>query len=88
MKKIIVAFAMAALTFGAFARPHGGPGFHGGPRFGCGPRFGGGPRFHHGPGPGFHHVPRHYHHGGFWGRGGRNFWPGFIGGVVGGVVYD
>lgn len=22
----------------------------------------------------------------WWGRGGRNFWPGFIGGVVGGVV--
>lgn len=23
-----------------------------------------------------------------WGRGGRNFWPGFVGGVVGGLVYD
>ena len=43
----------------------------------------------HGPGfgprgPGFHH----HHHGGFWGRGGRHFWPGFVGGVVGGALYD
>jgi len=29
------------------------------------------------------HHP-HYHGG--WGRGGCNFWPGFVGGVVGGVV--
>jgi len=37
------------------------------------------------PGP----YPHHYHHhghGDWWGRGGRNFWPGFVGGVVGGVV--
>jgi len=48
----------------------------------------------HGPGPGCHpcrpgwHRPPpvvHHHHGG-WGRGGRNFWPGFVGGVVGGMV--
>jgi len=41
-----------------------------------------GPGF--GPGPGFHH----HHHGSFWGRGGRHFWPGFVGGVVGGALYD
>lgn len=37
---------------------------------------------HHG---GYHHS---HHHGGYWGRGGRHFWPGFVGGVVGGIVYD
>ena len=47
--------------------------------------FGASARPHHfGPGPGFHH---HHHHS-FWGRGGRNFWPGFVGGVVGGALYD
>jgi len=25
-------------------------------------------------------------HGGWWGRGGCNFWPGFVGGVVGGLA--
>lgn len=35
------------------------------------------------PGP----APMHYrHHHGGWGRGGRNFWPGFVGGVVGGAI--
>ena len=79
-KKQTVAFAFVAiLCAGAcFARPGGGPG----------PR-GGGP---HGGGPGFHRPapppppPRHHSHGGCWGRGGRNFWPGFVGGVVGGAV--
>ena len=72
-KKMIVAVcAMGAMTFGAFAGPHGGPGggFRGGP----------GPAMRGGPGPGGHHG------GGAWGRGGRNFWPGFAGGVVGGIV--
>ncbi len=41
-----------------------------------------------GPGPRVG-GPRIRHHGGsFWGRGGRNFWPGFVGGVVGGVLVD
>ena len=35
-------------------------------------------------GGGYHH---HHHHSG-WGRGGRNFWPGFVGGIVGGALYD
>lgn len=49
-----------------------------------------GPRGHHrgfgrGPHPVRHH--HHHHHGhSSWGRGGRNFWPGFVGGVVGGIV--
>jgi len=33
-------------------------------------------------------APHSHHHGhhDFWGPGGRNFWPGFLGGVVGGAV--
>lgn len=63
------------------ARPHGGP--HGGPGRGHGPvmRVGG---FGHRPPP----VHHHHHSHSVWGRGGRNFWPGFVGGVVGGLVYD
>lgn len=40
------------------------------------------------PGYGFG-GPRHMMHGprgGFWGHGGRNFWPGFVGGVAGGII--
>lgn len=42
---------------------------------------------HHGyrPAPVYHH---HHHDRDMWGRGGRNFWPGFIGGVVGTVAYN
>ena len=71
-KKMIVAVcAVGAMTFGAFAGPHGGPGGPGGFRGGPGPAMhGGGPR----------------HHGGGWGHGGANFWPGFVGGVVGGLA--
>ena len=61
------------------ARPHGGPG----PGRGHGPVMRGG--FGHRPAPAVRH---HHHHGGSWGHGGRNFWPGFVGGVVGGLVYD
>ena len=45
-------------------------GWHGGPRHCWGPR----PHYYH------------HHHGGYWGPGGRNFWPGFVGGVIGGAV--
>jgi len=41
-------------------------------------------------GPGWHPRPYPYHYphcrGDWWGPGGRNFWPGFVGGVVGGIV--
>ena len=37
------------------------------------------------PGPAPMHV-HHHHHGGYWGRGGRHFWPGFVGGVIGGAI--
>ena len=43
----------------------------------------GGPRHHWAPRPVYHHY---HHHGGYWGRGGCNFWPGFVGGVVGGAI--
>ena len=32
------------------------------------------------------HPVRHHHSHSAWGKGGRNFWPGFVGGVVGGIV--
>ena len=46
--------------------------------------------FAHGWHGGYHHHGWHggYHHchGGYWGRGGCYFWPGFVGGVIGGAV--
>jgi len=78
MKKLMVLMAVAACAAGGFAGPHGcGP---------CGPRGPGGCR----PcGPGWGHRPPPGHcHGGWWGRGGCNFWPGFVGGVVGGLTYN
>ena len=44
-----------------------------------------GPRHHYAPRPVFHHH-HHHCHGGYWGPGGRYFWPGFVGGVIGGAV--
>lgn len=40
---------------------------------------------HHG-GYRYHGGFHHHHHGSWWGRGGRNFWPAFAGGVVGGMI--
>ena len=83
-KKMILVFGAILAAGTLMARP--GPGF-GGHRGGFGgPRGGfGGPRpmMHHRPAP----IMHHHHHGG-WGHGGRNFWPGFVGGVVGGVLTD
>ncbi len=80
-KKTILVVALAAVlgTGTCFARPGGGR-HHGGGHRPPPPRhhFHGG---HHGGGR--HH---HRHGGSFWGRGGRNFLPGFIGGVVGGAI--
>ena len=77
--KVAVACAVCVAICGtALAGPRGGH-HHGGP--------GPGPRFH--PAPHFRPAPMHHHrHHGAWGRGGRYFWPGFVGGVVGGVLYD
>ena len=75
MKKLVIAIALVAASTGAFAR-----GWHGGQHHGG---FHRPPPIHHGWHGGYHH---HHYHGGYWGRGGRYFWPGFVGGVVGGVV--
>ena len=71
-RKIVIALCTVGLMAGgAFAYPHHG--WHGG--------------YHHhhgwGPRPHYHH---HHCHGGYWGPGGRYFWPGFVGGVIGGAV--
>lgn len=73
---------MAAVVLTAavsFARPpHGGP-------MGGGSRPGPGPAMHNrGPMPG----PGPRHSGSFWGRGGRNFWGGVVGGIVGTAAYN
>lgn len=39
-------------------------------------------------GHGWHHGPIVHHHHGGWGRGGCNFWPGFVGGLVGGAIVN
>ena len=80
-KVVVAGFACVAICGAALARPHGGFGGHhrGGP----------GPGFHHmGPRHGFGPSFHHHHHHSYWGRGGRYFWPGFFGGVVGGAIYD
>ncbi len=81
MKKTFVAMAVVAGVLGAFAAP---------PFGGRGPRPGHRPPAAFRPGGGCHRPmpppppPRHHHS--CWGRGGRNFWPGFVGGVIGGAV--
>jgi hypothetical protein len=44
--------------------------------------------WHGRPHHGWHPRPVHHHHchGRYWGRGGCHFWPGFVGGVVGGAL--
>ena len=76
---MIVALAAVMCTGMTYAKGHHGGGF-GGPR----PMMGGRGGFR--PAPVHHH--RHHHHGSVWGRGGSNFWPGFVGGVIGGVLAD
>lgn len=78
MKKIIFALVAAILATVASARPSYNYQVR---RFGDGPAW----ARHHYHGWHGHHAG-HYHHGSFWGRGGRNFWPGFVGGVVGAAV--
>ncbi len=78
-KTIITAVLVAVLGVGTcFARPGGGHGRGHAPA----------PR-HHGGGfrGGHRHAPPPRHHGGsVWGRGGRNFLPGFLGGAVAGAI--
>ncbi len=74
-KRTIIALCVAVAAAGAFAKPHGAP-----------PR---GPRpvqmRRRLPPPVHHH--RHHSHS-VWGHGGSRFWPGFIGGVVGGTLVE
>ena len=69
-KKLIIMLGVATVMVGG-AFAYPHHGWHGGPRHCWGPR----PVYHH-----------HHHHGGYWGPGGRYFWPGFVGGVIGGAV--
>ena len=83
-KKVILVFGAILAAGTLMARPgFGGPrGGFGGPRGGFHGGFRPAPVMHHRPAP-----PPMHHHGG-WGRGGCHFWPGFVGGVVGGVLTD
>ena len=90
-KKILMTVATALVAGTLLARPHGG---FGGPRGGFGGPRGPMPMMHHHMGP---RMPMHrpppppmyrHHHYSSWGRGGSHFWPGFVGGVVGGVIAD
>ena len=69
-KKIVITLCAVTVMAGG-AFAHGHGGFHHGPHHGWGPR----PHYYH-----------HHCHGGYWGPGGRYFWPGFVGGVIGGAV--
>ena len=45
------------------------------------------PIVHRGPPPRPAPMPHHRHHNdSWWGKGGRNFWPGFTGGLVGSLL--
>ncbi len=84
-KKLIVLTAIAALTVGTcLARPAPGrrPAPPPAPRHHVARPAPRPPR----PAPRPHHGGRHHRDDSFWGRGGRNFWPGFIGGLVGGIL--
>ena len=91
-KKVLMTVATALVAGTLLARPHGG---FGGPRGGFGGPRGPMPMMHHHMGPRMpmHRPPpppmyHHHHHYSSWGRGGSHFWPGFVGGVVGGVIAD
>jgi len=98
MKKLMVLMAVVATTAGVFAGPcgpGGGRGCGGGGCRPCGPGGWGrgpggcrpcGPGWGRPCGSGWGRCPPPCRPGGWWGRGGCNFWLGFIGGVVGGVV--
>ena len=67
------------------ALSHPGPMPHPGPHRGPAPRPV--PQIHRGPAPRPAPMPHHpHHHSSAWGRGGSNFWPGFVGGFVGSTL--
>ena len=90
MKKILLVLGLFSLVSFVEARP--GPGQ--GP--GQGPRpwqtmYHQRPPSRPFPGQSFHRPsppPPQRHHHSTWGCGGRNFWPGFVGGIIGGALYD
>lgn len=46
-------------------------------------------QIHRGPAPRPAPMPHHsHHHSSAWGRGGSNFWPGFVGGVIGSTIFS
>ena len=69
-KKLIIMLGVAMVMVGG-AFAYPHHGWHGGPRHCWGPQ----PHYYH-----------HHYHGGYWGPSGRYFWPGFVGGVIGGAV--
>ncbi len=72
-KMIMAAVLVAVMSVGsAFAAPKPPPG--------------GRPGGHRPPAVKPHNPPPRHNSGSFWGKGGRNFWPGFVGGVVGGAL--
>ena len=85
MKKILIVLGLISLVSLVEARPGPGPGR--GPRPGQ-TMYHQRPPSRPFPGQSFHRPPPRHHHHSTWGRGGRNFWPGFVGGVVGGMLYD
>lgn len=80
MNRKMLAIGMTiGLCLSTLGRP--GPMPHPGPHRGPAPR----PalQIHRGPAPRPAPMPHHpHHHNSAWGRGGSNFWPGFVGGVV------
>lgn len=78
-KKMTLAFGVMLATGTMLAAPHGGRG----PAPMAPRRPAPAPVVNHRPAP----APVH-HHTSAWGRGGRNFWPGFVGGIIGGALTD
>ena len=75
MKNILIALAVLAATMCTAA-----PYYHHRPLHRA-------PVVHRGPSLRPAHMPHHrYHNDSWWGKGGRNFWPGFTGGLVGSLL--
>lgn len=84
MKKLAIAAAAAVAAFTLVAGPGGPRPGNGGPGRGA-PSRGSAPRHvQPRPSPAPRPAPHPKHDA--WGKGGRNFWPGFVGGVIGAAV--
>jgi len=80
MKKLIATVIVAVFAVSAFSAPRGPAPRPAPPSFRP-PA----PAVRPGPGPG-PYRPAPPRHDSVWGRGGRNFWPGFVGGLVGAAL--